>query len=110
MNWMLAHMPLAFILGAIGGPLFMAAFQLLKRLEFVDALSPFQKRAAIFVFAQVITIGTGWTGQNLICASDATTIMDCVNQLSPDVIKGIVLGASALLSHYIKQLPPTPTK
>jgi len=109
MNWILAHAPLSFILGAIGGPIFMALFQLLKKAAVVDSLAPWQKRAAVFVVAQVVTIGTAWTGQNITCATDAQSIMDCVNQLTPEVIKGIVLGGGALLSHYLKKLPATPT-
>lgn len=101
MNWFQTQ---AFnvLLPYLMGPLVFLVVQGLKRASaLIDKTPPWVKQALVFVIAQVAAFAQTRSGQTLECGNDCTL----ADISSPAFVKGVLVTASAMLLHWLKNRP-----
>lgn len=105
-GWLLGHIPTSFLLGAIAGPLAMFAFQWIKKLGgWIDSQPAWAKNAWMFVLTQVVAVIATITQQDVSCTVEMTAAA-CLGQLTPSVIKGLIIQGGAWISFKLKKMQP----
>ena len=97
------------LLGLVGpllvGPLTFLVVQGIKALSLtVDNLSPTVKRFAVPAIAVILSLGARAMHVDLAC--DVNADINCLNTLTPDVVKGLVGAGVAFALHYLKTVKP----
>lgn len=108
MNFLTKLVPISFLLGAIAGPLVMVVFQYIKKFRgIIDGQSAFAKNAWLFVFIQIFAVLQAVVSTDLpSCTMDmAGGIGACLDQITPAMIKGLIVQGGAIVSFKLKKMP-----
>ena len=107
MNW-LQTQAYNFVLPMLLGPIVYLVVRYLKQISgWVDAQGPAIKRTLVVAIAILVTAGTNLVGQPIQCDTDALNAADCLNQLTPEILKAILASGTAFLLHYLKKQHPS---
>ncbi len=83
----------------------MGVFQLLKHgSRWIDKQPAWAKNAWMFVLTQLMAVLATVSQQDLSCSVDMTAAA-CLGQLTPAVIKGLIIQAGAWVSFKLKKMP-----
>jgi len=106
MNVLLKLVPTSFLIGAVAGPLAMFAFQYIKKLGgWIDSQPAWAKHAWMFVLTQAFAVGASVIGTNISCSVDMSA-SDCLSQLTPAILKGLIVQGAAVVSFKLKKANP----
>ena len=106
MNWFQSQ-AFTFLLGAAAGPLAMIIFQNIKKAGgWIDAQPAWAKQAWLFVLTQGMALVATVTGNADIQSCSEMTATACLGQLTPSIIKGLIVQGSAIVSFKLKQSKP----
>jgi len=106
MNWFQSQ-AMTFLLGAVAGPIAMFLFQNIKKVGgWIDAQPTWAKQAWLFVLTQAMALIATVVGTTDIQSCSAMTATDCLSQLTPAIIKGLIVQGAAIVSFKLKQSQP----
>lgn len=107
MNW-LQTQAYNFILPMLLGPLVFLLMKFLKQISgWVDAQGATIKRTLVVAIAILVTTGMQLLGQPITCDTSALNSADCLNQITPEVLKTLLAAGTAFLMQYLKQMKPS---
>ena len=90
------------------GPLVYLVVKYLKVIStWIDNQSATIKRTLVVAVAILVTAGANLLGQPINCDTAAASATECLNQLTPDIIKAVLASGIAFFLHYLKQSKPS---
>jgi hypothetical protein len=105
MNVLMKLVPTSFLIGAVAGPLAMFLFQYIKKLGgWIDAQPTWAKQAWLFVLTQIMALVATVAQADVSCTMQMTAT-DCLAQLTPSLIKGLIVQGGAIAAFKLKKMP-----
>jgi hypothetical protein len=90
------------------GPMVYLIVKYLKQIStWIDSQGATIKRTLVIAVAILVTAGANLLGQPITCDTAAGNAADCLNQLTPDIIKAVLASGIAFFLHYLKQSKPS---
>lgn len=107
MNW-LQTQAYNFVLPMLLGPLVYLLVRGLKNAStWIDGQNPAIKRTLVVAVAILVTAASNLVGQPITCDTAAANAADCLNQVTPEILKAILASGTAFLLHYLKKQHPS---
>lgn len=99
----------AFVIPMLMGPLVYLAMKGLKASSaWVDKQGPALKRTLVVAIAILVTAGANLVGQGsaISCDTSAVNAADCLNQITPDILKAVLAAGVAMFLQFLKKQNP----